>query len=163
MVALERVPLKYPGLRPWEIFVSESQERFTLVVEPGRIAEIMALGQEMEVELTDIGYFTADGFLDVRFDGAPVARLSMEFLHEGVPRKVLDAEWQKSAAIEPKIAVETECTATLTRLLGSLNICSREAVIRQYDHEVKGRTVVKPLMGATGQAPQERGRGAFQL
>ena len=155
VVALEQVPLKYPGLRPWEIFVSESQERFTLVVEPGRMAEIMALGQEMEVELTDIGYFTADGFLDVRFDGAPVARLSMEFLHEGVPRKVLDAEWQKNPAAEPKIAAETEYTATLARLLGSLNICSREAVIRQYDHEVKGRTIVKPLMGATGQAPQD--------
>jgi phosphoribosylformylglycinamidine synthase II len=155
VVELERVPLKYPGLRPWEIFVSESQERFTLVVEPGKMAELLALGQEMEVELTDIGYFTADGFLDVRFDGAPVARLSMEFLHEGVPRKVLEAEWTKPAAAEPEIPTQTNYTETLTQLLGSLNICSRESVIRQYDHEVKGRTIVKPLMGATGQAPQD--------
>ncbi|MBF9219731.1 phosphoribosylformylglycinamidine synthase subunit PurL [Hymenobacter ruricola] len=155
VVELERVPLKYPGLRPWEIFVSESQERFTLVVEPGKMAEITALGQEMEVELTDIGYFTADGFLDVRFDGAPVARLNMEFLHEGVPRKTLEAEWTKPAAAEPAIPAQTDYTETLTQLLGSLNICSRESVIRQYDHEVKGRTIVKPLMGATGQAPQD--------
>ncbi|SFQ67575.1 phosphoribosylformylglycinamidine synthase subunit II [Hymenobacter arizonensis] len=155
VVELERVPLKYPGLRPWEIFVSESQERFTLVVEPGKMTELLALGQEMEVELTDIGHFTADGFLDVRFDGEPVARLNMEFLHEGVPRKVLEAEWTKPAAAEPEIPATTDYTATLGQLLGSLNICSRESIIRQYDHEVKGRTIVKPLMGATGQAPQD--------
>ncbi|WP_210520231.1 phosphoribosylformylglycinamidine synthase subunit PurL [Hymenobacter terricola] len=155
VVELERVPLKYPGLRPWEIFVSESQERFTLVVEPGKIAEITALGQEMEVELTDIGHFTSDGFLDVRFDGAPVARLNMHFLHDGVPRKILEAEWTKPAVAEPEIPAATNYTETLTQLLGSLNICSRESVIRQYDHEVKGRTIVKPLMGATGQAPQD--------
>ncbi|WP_046243695.1 AIR synthase-related protein [Hymenobacter terrenus] len=156
VVELERVPLKYPGLRPWEIFVSESQERFTLVVEPGKMAELLALGQEMEVELTDIGHFTADGFLDVRFDGAPVARLNMGFLHEGVPRKVLEAEWTQPVLTEPVIAASSpDYTATLGQLLGSLNICSRESVIRQYDHEVKGRTIVKPLMGATGQAPQD--------
>ncbi|WP_201979040.1 AIR synthase-related protein [Hymenobacter rubidus] len=155
VVELERVPLKYPGLRPWEIFVSESQERFTLVVEPGKMTELLALGQEMEVELTDIGHFTADGFLDVRFDGAPVARLNMDFLHEGVPRKILEAEWTKPAAAEPEIPATADYTATLGQLLGSLNICSRESIIRQYDHEVKGRTIVKPLMGATGQAPQD--------
>ena len=155
VVDLEKVPLKYSGLRPWEIFVSESQERFTLVVEPGKIAEITVLGQEMEVELTDIGHFTADGFLDVRFDGEPVARLNMEFLHQGVPRKILEAEWIKPAAAEPEIPAATDYTETLTQLLSSLNICSRESVIRQYDHEVKGRTIVKPLMGATGQAPQD--------
>ncbi|WP_310397440.1 AIR synthase-related protein [Hymenobacter sp.] len=189
VVELARVPLKYPGLRPWEIFVSESQERFTLVVEPGKMTELLALGQEMEVELTDIGHFTADGFLDVRFDDAPVAQLSMDFLHNGVPRKALEAEWMRPALTEPVIASPpgplsfregetdgtrtfssgspfsegeggrgdeaSDYTATLTRLLGSLNICSRESIIRQYDHEVKGRTIVKPLMGATGQAPQD--------
>jgi len=155
VVELEKVPLKYPGLRPWEIFVSESQERFTLVVEPGKMAKLLDLGQEMEVELTDIGHFTSNGFLDVRFDGAPVARLSMHFLHEGVPRKILEAEWTKPAAAEPAVPTQTDYTETLTQLLGSLNICSRESVIRQYDHEVKGRTIVKPLMGATGQAPQD--------
>ncbi|GAA3919000.1 phosphoribosylformylglycinamidine synthase subunit PurL [Hymenobacter algoricola] len=158
VVELEKVPLKYPGLRPWEIFVSESQERFSLAVEPAKLDELLALGQEMEVELTDIGYFTADGYLDVRFDGASVARLDMEFLHEGVPRKVLEAEWRKPELAEPDTLYNMPAggyTDVLTRLLGSLNICSRESVIRQYDHEVKGRTVIKPLMGATGQAPQD--------
>ena len=155
VVELERVPLKYPGLRPWEIFVSESQERFSLAVEPAKLDELLALGREMEVELTDIGYFIADGSLDVRFDGESVARLDMEFLHNGVPRKVLEAEWSKPAAQEPNLAADLDYTDVLNRLLGSLNICSRESVIRQYDHEVKGRTIIKPLMGATGQAPQD--------
>ncbi|SNC76077.1 phosphoribosylformylglycinamidine synthase subunit II [Hymenobacter gelipurpurascens] len=155
VVELEKVPLKYPGLRPWEIFVSESQERFSLAVEPAKMAELMALGQEMEVELTDIGYFTSDGSLDVRFDGESVARIDMEFLHNGVPRKVLEAEWTKPTAQEPALPANLDYTDVLRRLLGSLNICSRESVIRQYDHEVKGRTIIKPLMGATGQAPQD--------
>ncbi|QNH62658.1 phosphoribosylformylglycinamidine synthase subunit PurL [Hymenobacter sediminicola] len=155
VVELEKVPLKYPGLRPWEIFVSESQERFSLAVEPAKLNELLALGREMEVELTDIGYFTADGSLDVRFDGESVARLDMEFLHNGVPRKVLEAEWSKPTAQEPNLAADLDYTDVLSRLLGSLNICSRESVIRQYDHEVKGRTIIKPLMGATGQAPQD--------
>ncbi|UOG74592.1 AIR synthase-related protein [Hymenobacter tibetensis] len=155
VVELEKVPLKYPGLRPWEIFVSESQERFSLAVEPAKMDELLALGREMEVELTDIGYFTADGYLDVRFDGDSVARLNMEFLHNGVPRKVLEAEWSKPQASEPTLPATSDYTDVLTRLLGSLNICSRESVIRQYDHEVKGRTIIKPLMGATGQAPQD--------
>ncbi|GAB3303364.1 phosphoribosylformylglycinamidine synthase subunit PurL [Hymenobacter tenuis] len=155
VVELEKVPLKYPGLRPWEIFVSESQERFSLAVEPAKMAELMALGQEMEVELTDIGYFTSDGSLDVRFDGESVARIDMEFLHNGVPRKVLEAEWTKPTAQEPALPANLDYTNVLSRLLGSLNICSRESVIRQYDHEVKGRTIIKPLMGATGQAPQD--------
>ncbi|MBD2714164.1 hypothetical protein KBK19_03850 [Microvirga sp. STR05] len=155
VVELEKVPLKYPGLRPWEIFVSESQERFSLAVEPAKLDELLALGREMEVELTDIGYFTSDGYLDVRFAGEPVAHLDMHFLHDGVPRKVLEAEWSKPTAQEPALAAATDYTDALTRLLGSLNICSRESVIRQYDHEVKGRTIIKPLMGATGQAPQD--------
>lgn len=155
VVELADVPLKYPGLRPWEIFVSESQERFTLAVEPAKLAELLVLGREMEVELTDIGYFTANGFLDVRFADKPVAYIKMDFLHDGVPRKVLEAEWTKPELREASLPANLDYTDVLTRLLGSLNICSRESVIRQYDHEVKGRTIVKPLMGATGQAPQD--------
>ena len=155
VVELEKVPLKYAGLRPWEIFLSESQERFTLAVEPNKLPTLLALGEEMEVELSDIGHFTDDGVLEVRFGQKPVARLSLKFLHEGVPRKMLDAEWQAPQVSEPTLPAGLDYTDVLLRLLGSLNICSRETVIRQYDHEVKGRTIIKPLMGATGQAPQD--------
>ncbi|RZK25008.1 MAG: phosphoribosylformylglycinamidine synthase, partial [Hymenobacter sp.] len=155
VVELEKVPLKYPGLKPWEIFLSESQERFTLAVEPAKLDELLALGREMEVELTDIGFFNAEGSLDVLYDNKPIAGLSLEFLHEGVPRKTLLAEYVKPAAQEPVLPPSLDYNDVLLKLMGSLNICSRESVIRQYDHEVKGRTIVKPLMGATGQAPQD--------
>jgi phosphoribosylformylglycinamidine synthase II len=155
VVELEKVPLKYPGLKPWEIFLSESQERFTLAVEPAKLDELLALGREMEVELTDIGFFNAEGSLDVLYDSKPIAGLSLEFLHDGVPRKTLLAEYVKPEAQEPALPASLDYNDVLLKLMASLNICSRESVIRQYDHEVKGRTVVKPLMGATGQAPQD--------
>ncbi len=79
----------------------------------------------------------------------------MKFLHEGVPRKYLEARWEKPTLREPQLPEQLDYNDLLVRLLGSLNICSREHVIRQYDHEVKGKTVIKPLMGAQGVAPQD--------
>ncbi len=154
-VELGRVKLKYAGLRPWEIFVSESQERMTLAVEPWRLDELLELARERGVEALDIGEFTGDGLLDVRHDGRRVALLDLEFLHEGVPRLSLEAEVPQPVLVrEPDIEV-SDHGYELRRLLGSLDVCSREGVIRQYDHEVKGKTVVKPLMGPRGKAPQD--------
>ena len=154
---LERVPLKYPGLQPWEIFLSESQERMTLVVTPEAGPELAQLAKLYEVEATIIGQFTATGLLEVAHAGQPVAQLDLDFLHDGLPRKQLEAEWRRPEPPEPEIPDQLNFTATLLQLLASDNICSREAVIRQYDHEVKGRTVVKPLMGPRGVAPQDAG------
>jgi phosphoribosylformylglycinamidine synthase len=154
-VHLERVPLKYAGLKPWEIFVSESQERMTLVVEDEHLAELCRMAEEFEVEVSDLGCFTADGYLDVRFEGKPVASIDLDFLHNGVPQKTLQAEWAMPACQEPPLPEIDDYNDIVLRLMGSLNICSREDVIRQYDHEVKGKTVVKPLMGARGKASQD--------
>lgn len=154
-VHLERVPLKYSGLKPWEIFISESQERMTLAVAEDRLDELLRLAREMEVELSSIGRFTATRALDVRYEGKPVAWIDLDFLHDGVPKKVLDAEWKRPVLSEPRALSVADHGAMLLRLLGSLDICSREPVIRQYDHEVKGRTIVKPLMGPRGKAPQD--------
>jgi phosphoribosylformylglycinamidine synthase II len=155
IVNLEKVPLKYSGLKPWEIFVSESQERMTLVVEKRYLEKLLHLAQEMEVELSDIGNFTATGFLDVRYNQRRIAYLALEFLHNGVPRKTLEAQWMKPNLQEPVLPEIKDYNAILLRLMGSLNICSRENVIRQYDHEVKGKTVIKPLMGPKGKTPQD--------
>lgn len=155
VVNLEKVPLKYSGLKPWEIFVSESQERMTLVVETQHLEALFRMAAEMEVEVSDIGYFTSDGFLDVRYNDRKMAYLSLDFLHDGVPRKTLEAVWQPPMLSEPQLPKDLDYHDVLLRLVGSLNICSREAVIRQYDHEVKGKTVLKPLMGPGGQAPQD--------
>ncbi len=155
VVHLDKVPLKYPGLKPWEIFVSESQERMTLVVEPMALGPLFELAAQFEVELSDIGWFTSLGVLDVQYEGARVAYLGLDFLHDGVPKKELVAEWKRPSLAEPVLPHIDNYNQILTRLLGSLNICSREPIIRRYDHEVKGRSVVKPLMGPSGKGPQD--------
>lgn len=157
VIYLDKVPLKYSGLKPWEIFVSESQERMSLVVEPQNLVALFELADLMEVELSDIGQFTDSGYLDIRYEEEKVALIQMHFLHEGVPQKVMYAEWEELSLKEPTISSNTDYNDTLLKLMGSLNICSREHIIRQYDHEVKGKTIVKPLMGPQGKAPQDAG------
>lgn len=154
-VQLAAVPLKYAGINPWEIFLSESQERMTLVVEQGKLEALFHLAGEYEVEVTDIGEFTSTGILEVYHGGTLIAYLDLDFLHHGVPRKTLCAEWTKPQLHEPWLPLELDYNEILLKLLASPNICSRETVIRQYDHEVKGRTVIKPLMGPQGAAPQD--------
>jgi len=155
VVNLEKVPLKYANLKPWEIFISESQERMTFVVTEDKKDALYKLAAEREVELSNIGEFTDNGFIDVRFDNKSVAYLDMEFLHEGVPKKYMEAAWEKPKLQEPELPEDLDYNDVLAKLMSSLNICSRENVIRQYDHEVKGKTTIKPLMGPNGKAPQD--------
>jgi phosphoribosylformylglycinamidine synthase subunit PurSL len=163
IIHLDKVPLKYAGLRPWEIFVSESQERMTLVVETHNLEELFDLAKLMEVELSDIGLFTDSGYLDIRYEEEKVAYINMHFLHEGVPQKIMYAEWDALDLKEPNITPQENYSETLLKLMSSLNICSREHIIRQYDHEVKGKTIVKPLMGPNGKAPQDAGVMRFSF
>ena len=155
VVELHKVPLKYAGLKPWEIFVSESQERMSLVVEPQNVDALFKMAVEYEVELTDIGYFNASGFLEVLYESDRICYLDLDFLHDGVPKKHLFAEWRAPKLSEPSLPADLDYNELLLRLLGSLNICSREPVVRRYDHEVKGKSVIKPLMGEKGLAPQD--------
>jgi phosphoribosylformylglycinamidine synthase len=129
----------------------------TLVVEPKHWEALSELAQHMEVELSDIGQFTNSGFLDIRFGEQKVALLEMHFLHEGTPKKVLEAVWAgvEQAEPQPTAFESVDFNQTLLQLMGSWNICSKEAIIRRYDHEVKGRTLIKPLMGKRGKAPQD--------
>lgn len=163
IIHLDKVPLKYAGLRPWEIFVSESQERMSLVVETHNLEELFDLAKLMEVELSDIGLFTDSGYLDIRYEEEKVAYINMHFLHEGVPQKIMYAEWDALDLKEPIITPQENYSETLLKLMSSLNICSREHIIRQYDHEVKGKTIVKPLMGPNGKAPQDAGVMRFSF
>ncbi len=155
VVNLEKVPLKYENLKPWEIFISESQERMIFVVEKKNMKELFQFAKEREVELSNIGKFTDSGFLDIRFENEKVALLEMDFLHNGVPKKMMDAEWEKPKLSEPELPKISNYNEILLKLMGSFNICSRENVIRQYDHEVKGKTIIKPLMGENGKVPQD--------
>ncbi len=155
LVNLEKVPLKYSGLKPWEIFVSESQERMTIVVEPKNIDTFFKLAENMEVEVTDIGYFTNSGFLDIRFNNKIIHYVDLDFLHNGVPQKNMIAEWQAPKLQEPNNINVKDYNEVLLNLLSSLNISSRENIIRKYDHEVKGKSIIKPLMGEYGTSPQD--------
>ncbi len=153
-VDLEKAPLKYPGLDPWEMWVSESQERMTLAVPPEKEERLLALFGSRDVEATTIGTFTDDGYLSVSFAGKLVARLELDWLHNGLPRLELEARWE--AVPNPnRPVVSVEPGIALLKILGNLNVASKESVIRQYDHEVQGSSVVKPLVGIANDGPSD--------
>ena len=156
-VHLERVPLKYEGLAPWEIWLSEAQERMVIAVPPENLEELMEICDAEMVEATVLGSFTDTHRLRVFYEGAVVADLDMEFLHKGLPQHVKKATWQPSQHPEmPSRDKQTESyTEDLCKLLASPNIASKESVIRQYDHEVQGGIVVKPLVGVKNDGPSD--------
>ncbi|MBU4492047.1 MAG: phosphoribosylformylglycinamidine synthase subunit PurL, partial [Euryarchaeota archaeon] len=146
LIELEKCPLKYAGLDPWEILLSESQERMTLAVSPEKIDEFLELARTRDVEATVIGTFVDSEKFHVMYGNKTVAYLDMDFLHKGLPTMSLNARWEPQKFEEPVLGV-VELTSALENLLSRLNICSKEYVIRQYDHEVQGGSVVKPLTG----------------
>jgi len=147
-VHLDKVPLKYAGLKPWEIWVSEAQERMVFAVPPENKEKILKLFAAENVEATFIGEFTDDHTLTILYGSDQVANLTMAFLHKGVPRPARIAVWSDAHVAKTKpIVKSSDPGKDLKSLLGALNICSREWIIRQYDHEVQGQTVVKPMQG----------------
>ncbi|VVB57069.1 Phosphoribosylformylglycinamidine synthase subunit PurL [uncultured archaeon] len=156
LIHLERCPLKYPGLDPWEILLSESQERMTVAVPADKAGDFAALAVRFGVEATDIGEFESSGFLQVRYHSQVVAHLDLKFLHNGVPKMHLEAEWSEDEGLEePDLELPSDLKVELLALLARPNICSKESVIRQYDHEVQGMSVIKPLCGASASGPSD--------
>lgn len=147
IVDLEKVPLKYPNLSPWQIWISESQERMTLSIPSEKLAEFEALMAKRGVESTVIGEFTDNGRCLVKFNGTPIMDLEMNFLHDGLPRKILKTVYTKPNNPEPDFNQPSDLTQTLTDMLARPNICSYEDISTQYDHNVQGGTIVKPLQG----------------
>ena len=157
-IDLARAPLKYDGLRPWEILLSEAQERMTLAVPPQALEEFLALAKRMDVEATPLGEFTDDGVFHVTYNDKIVAHLDMAFMHDGVPQYQLNAVWEAPQHPDARIEDTGVDQAELVKaMLGRLNICSKEYLIRQYDHEVKGGSVVKPLTGVKRDGPSDAG------
>ncbi|MBA2598061.1 MAG: phosphoribosylformylglycinamidine synthase subunit PurL [Chloroflexia bacterium] len=146
-VELDRVPLKYDGLRPWEIWLSEAQERMVLAVPPHHWPALHDVFAAEGVEATSIGRFTGDGQLRVRYDEQIVADLDCAFLHDGMPIRQLESVWPTPSPIYSSIAPETDLTRLLERALSDPNVASKEPIVRHYDHEVQGRTVGKPFVG----------------
>ena len=146
-VVLDRVPIKYEGLLPYETWISESQERMTYAVPPQNVDGFCDLMRRRGVEATVIGEFTDDGRCVVEFEGRRIMDLDMEFLHDGVPQKVLKTTYTAPDHPEPEFPEPEDPAGTLGRMLGRLNLCSKEYVVRQFDHEVQAGSVIKPLVG----------------
>ena len=145
-LSLDKVPLKYEGLAPWEIYVSESQERMLITVPSENLQRVLEIFEQEDVEATPIGRLTTDEMLRVHYEGEAVAEIEIPFLFEP-PVMVRKATAKPSRLEEPAFEEPKDLNETTLRLLSSPNISSKEKVIRTYDHEVKGNTVLKPLQG----------------
>ena len=152
---LAKAPLKYPGLDPWEILISEAQERMSLAVPPEKLDEFESMAKDFGVEVTVLGEFTDSGYFHILHDARTVAHIPLAFMHGGLPPMQLEAKWSPPIHNEPEIEVKGDYIGDLLRLLSSLNICSKESVVRRYDHEVQGGSVVKPFTGAFNDGPSD--------
>jgi phosphoribosylformylglycinamidine synthase subunit PurSL len=159
-VHLDQAPLKYKGLSYTEIWISESQERMVLAVPPQNWPALESLCKSEGVEAAVLGTFASTGRLKLLYEGQQVGELSMEFLHGGRPSVLRQAVWRG----EPKKAVQSKPVtpsanlnpqAALMAILASYSVCSKEWVIRQYDHEVQGGSAIKPLTGVREDGPSD--------
>jgi len=159
VVDLAGVRLKYPGLVPWEIWLSEAQERMVLAVPPAHMEQMVECCQLYGVEWTDIGEFTQSGRLVVTYGVTPVLDLSVDFLHHGIPQKHFTAVLPSPVYGQTQAGKDAwqklDYAQTLLNLLSHPDIASKEKVIRIYDHEIQGGTLVKPLTGAQSDGPSD--------
>ncbi len=150
-IQLEKVPLKYEGLDQWEIWISESQERMTLAIRSEDLERFLELSKKHAVESTVIGKYTDSGKLHITYNGKTCAYIDLDLLASGFPQWEFDAHWQspdRRGLFEPVVREPDDYEGLLIDILSSPNICSKEWIIRQYDHEVQGTSVIKPLVGA---------------
>lgn len=155
-VQLQTVPLKYAGLRPWEIWLSEAQERMVFAVPPQNLTRMQEICAGQDVTAVVIGTFEATGRIRLRYGERLVGDLDVDFLHNGIPLGHLEAEWKPGAISRQPSAVSGEtpdAAETLLKLLAHPNIRSKESTVRRYDHEVQAGAAVKPFVGVDNQGP----------
>jgi len=158
-VQLANAPLKYAGLTYTEIWISEAQERMVMAVPEANVAALQAICDEEGVELANLGHFgTPDAELVLKYGEHEVGRLPMAFVHGGIPRETLPATWSPT---RPKVTPSSEPNVddVLLKLLAHPTIASKHWIVRQYDHEVQGNTVLKPLVGPPAEGGASRGPG----
>ncbi len=154
-VELANAPLKYEGLSYTEIWISESQERMVLSVPPEKWEQLRTLCAGEDVEAAILGTFEPTGRLKLTYQGNLVADLSMHFLHDGRPDITRTAVWTAPDAPAVPAMNPLAPTDALKAILGTFTVCSKEWVIRQYDHEVQGGSAVKPLTGIAEDGPSD--------
>ncbi len=157
-VDISKAPLKYPGLAPWEIWLSESQERMVAAISPDNIEEFMIVCSKYNVEATVLGEFDGSHTLTVNFGEQNVAELDYEFLDGGLPQRIMYAHWdhEEISEVRPEAPTsEGEWIERLKAVLAHGNVCSKEPIVRQYDHGVQGGNVVSPFGGVNQEGPND--------
>ena len=154
-VDLDLVPRKYPGLEPWEVWLSEAQERMVVSIAADRLEELGARCRRVGVDFADIGEFTGTGQLVVRAGGRVVADLDTSFLHDARPQRQMTAIRVRPDRTAGSPRRVDDPIATLLAILAHPNVASNEDIIRRYDHEILGSTVVRPLVGIAADAPAD--------
>lgn len=157
-VELDKVPLKYQGLDCWEIWVSESQERMTVAIRPDDLEAFMELSRLHGVESTVIGRFNNSGYLKLEYKGKTCAYIRMDLLRSHFPQWEFEAEWippELRGLSEPVVTEPEDLNKLLLNMLRRPNICCRNWIQRQYDHEVQGGSVIKPLVGVESDIPSD--------
>ncbi|MEW6183937.1 MAG: AIR synthase-related protein [Bacillota bacterium] len=155
LIHLDRAPLKYSGLAPWEILVSESQERMVAAVAPHDIERFLQICRDYNVEAVVLGDFTDSGRFQAFYGGKNVLDLEMEFLHNGLPQRVLYCGRAGRAPDEPEPPVPADWEAVACKVLSHLNVCSKEPIVRVYDHGVQGTNALPPYGGVNGDGPND--------
>ncbi|MHA1680613.1 MAG: AIR synthase-related protein, partial [Promethearchaeota archaeon] len=153
VIQLDEVPLKYEGLLPWEIWISESQERQAFSVPPEHFDEFKKIFEAEDVGVYKVGEITGDKKLVLKFGEITVGEVDMDFLHNGTPKAEYKASWKEPEIRRPKFDQPGNLESILKRILSSWNVCSKEWIVRQYDSEVQGNTVLKPLQGLKNDGP----------
>jgi len=157
-VDLDKVPLKYDGLDQWEIWVSESQERMTIAIKPDHLDRFMELSARHALESSVIGEYNDSGLLRLDYTGKTCALISIDFMNSDFPQWEFDAEWrppEMRGLSEPVLGDPKRHGALLMDMLSRPNICSKNWIARQYDHEVQGGSVIKPLVGKRRDMPSD--------
>jgi len=154
-VDISKAPLKYPGLAPWEIWLSESQERMVTAVDPSKIEEFLAVCKKYNVQASVLGQFDGSNKLTVRFKEQTIADLDYDFLKDGLPQRVMTAHWEKPKFDETAPEMPSDWVDTLKRVLSHGNVCSKEPIVRQYDHGVQGTNALPPFGGENFDGPND--------
>ncbi|MBL8755943.1 MAG: phosphoribosylformylglycinamidine synthase subunit PurL [Planctomycetes bacterium] len=155
VVELGDAPLKYQGLAPWEIWISEAQERMVLAVPQDKLARVLQVCREEASEAVVLGHFTADNRLVVQYRGTVHCDLDLHFLHKGLPVRVRDAVYVASKLTEPTLPAEADFAGALRAVMADYGVCSKEWIVRQYDHEVQAASAGKPLCGVKEDGPAD--------
>lgn len=154
-VHLEKVPLKYSGLAPWEIFLSESQERMVLAIEPKKLKKVLQFSKLYNVEAKEIGNFDGKNRLRITYKDQLVCDLDMKFLHHGLPQRIMTGKTLKKDIVEKIPKEPKDLESVWLKIMAHGNVCSKEPIVRMYDHNVQGKAALHPFGGVNFDGPND--------